>query len=338
MLTIRGMANTHRFKLRRQLSEDEGGVVYQAQDQSGRRVELRKFVRPASPDTGLDGVEEVAYQVALDRLGGISHPSLRTLSFGGCDPQDGTPYVATKSADGRALPELLAEGPLPVQLATTLLSQLLELCELVSHVLADEGVWVETQVANVRLSDKEDDPRFVFWPSPVKALLGTGHAHDLSGIIELAEAVVGRKPPSGEGEESSHLQAWLQWLKEASEGEGATIREAREMLAAAAGLEPPPPIEELVQQSKQAHSKRPQLRALLSRLRMPAPKMPLFVLLCVMFVAQAIIGWLWVRKINENIDSRLRNLKNSIYDSPYTVERDPSRAAERGSQPLDLRD
>lgn len=336
MMHFRGMANTHHFKLRSQLSVDEAGVVFQAQDQSGRRVELRKFTRHPTSGKGLESVEEVAYQVAVGRLDNISHPSLRRISFGGCDPLDGSPYVATKPVDGPTLGERLAQGPLEVEMATLLLSQLLELCELVSHCLADEGVWVETQPSNIHIRSAGPQARFVFWPSPVRALSGNDTSPDLSRIIQLTEAVIETRNTNADGEECGHLQAWLQWLREAAGGEGTTIREAREMLAAAAGVEPPPPVEVLLQASKQPHKPLTNWSRLLGALKVPAPKMPLFALLSVMLVGQAILGWLWVRKINENIDARLRNLKESIYDSPYTVERDPARAAERGSQPVEF--
>lgn len=330
------MAKTHHFKLRSQLSEDEAGVIFQAQDQSGRRVELRKFHHKTSSGSGLESVQEVAFQVAIERFEQIAHPSLRQISFGGCDPQDGTPYVATKPVDGRVLGERLANGPLAVEMATLLLGQLLELCELASHCLADEGVWVETQPSNIHFIGDGPQTRFLFWPSPVRALQGNDAAPDLGGIIQLTEAVIETREASADGEESGHLQAWLQWLKEASAGEGTTVREAREMLAAAAGVEPPPPIEVLLQQSRQKQGMGQRWSKLLSKLKVPAPKMPLFALLSVMFVGQAIFGWLWVRKINENIDNRLRNLKESFHDSPYTAERDPARATERGSQPVDF--
>jgi len=156
----------------------------------------------------------------------------------------------------------------------------------------------------------------------------------LGGIVELTETVMGWQGKDIGEREGGHLQAWLKWLKDAADDDRATIREAREMLSAALGVEPPPPIGTLVEESQRKRSFRERYPRLMSILRVPAPKMPLFALLSVMFVAQAIFGWMWVRKINENINKELKVIKLSIYDSPYTADRNPEREEERGSKPV----
>jgi len=58
--------------------------------------------------------------------------------------------------------------------------------------------------------------------------------------------------------------------------------------------------------------------------------------LCVMLVIQSIIGWVIVRTLNSRLDEQLHQLNDSYTASPYTIDRDPNRKPERGSEPLDF--
>jgi len=330
------MSKTHQFKVRHQLSEDKAGVVQLAYDPSGRKVCMRKFAQYGRAGEQLHVQEEVAYQVAIDRLTGVHHPSLREVVSGGFDPLDGMPYVATKPMETTPLAEIIHQSPLSVEMGSALLSQLLELCELLSHLLAEEGIWVETHPDAVDMVRDGAATHFLFWPSPLKALNGNSQAHDFGGIIELTEKMMGWRGLEVDERAGGHLQPWLKWLKEAAAGGGTTIREAREMLAAAAGVEPPPPIGELVRESQRKRSLLERWPSVFAAMKMPAPKMPLFALLSVMFVVQAFVGWLLVGKVNENLNERVLQINQQMYSHPYTIDRDPNRKPERGSLPINF--
>lgn len=333
------MAKTHHFKIKDQVSEDATGAVFRAYDQSaGRKVLLRKYIHDPHARNGLHAVEEVAYQVAIERLIKVDHPSLRKVLSGGCLPKDGTPFVASRTIEAEPLESVLRQSYLSVEMATTMLAQVLELCELLSTLLAEEGVWVDTDPASISVTSHQMEPRFIFWAAPLKCLNSSNTPTNLAAIIDLTEAVMGWAGKEVDEREGGNLLPWLSWLKETLHDEGTTVREAREMLAAAAGVEPPPPIDTLLKESQRK-------RSLLER--MPSisfkwvhrPKMPLFALLSLMFVVQCILGWLWIRKINQSIDKELKEITLSIYDDPYT-NAEPQNGdqeednAEPGSRPL----
>lgn len=328
------MSKSHHFKIKEQISQDARGVVFRSQDPaSGKKIALRKYVHLDDNEDGLQSGSALAYQVAIGRLAKVRHPSLRQIVSGGCDPTDGVPYIAAQWTDVEPLQSVLKDTYLSVEVATMLLSQLLEVSELLSQVLAEDGIWVETEAASISLTSDATDTRFIFWPSPLKALGSRGQEHDLSALIDLTEGIMGWKGRKVDEREGGHLHAWLNWLKEDADRFDTSIREIREVLAAAAGVEPPPPIHELVIECTRKRSlleKWPSLS--LPRIR--APKMPLFVLLCVMFVIEAAVGWLWLRKISKDVDKELEEINRSIKNSPYV--RPGADPKEPGSQPLDF--
>ncbi|MDX1680102.1 MAG: hypothetical protein R3242_05150 [Akkermansiaceae bacterium] len=329
------MPKSSPFKIQRLISETGTGTIHQALDATGKTAHLFKF---RSSEGGLDAVEDVAMQVSIGRLNGIHHPSMRQVIGGGTDPKDGSPCILAKPMKARVLADQLKLGPLSVETATQMFTQLLELSELLSQLLAEDGVWLETQTESILITGEGEETRFVFWPSPIKALVQQDAAHDFNGLINLAEQVMNWEEREVDEREGGHLQLWLKWLKEAtegSEGSGTTIRETREMLAAAAGVEPPDPIEELVE----ASTKPPagvQLAQMIKTMKLPVPKMPLFALLTVMLIIQACIGWFIVRQINDSIDDEIRKLNEDYTAHPYTIDLDPSRADEPGAQPLEF--
>ena len=64
------MAKSSALKIRHPLYEDETGVVYRAKDASGHRVNLRKPKPGSVEEKSLQPMEEIAYQVAIERLTG----------------------------------------------------------------------------------------------------------------------------------------------------------------------------------------------------------------------------------------------------------------------------
>jgi len=327
------MAKSHRLRILETLYEDAGGVAFRAKDASGHKVLVRKPKPESAGAPGLPGVEQVAYQVAIERLSGIHHPSLLTVVSGGNDPQDGLPYISTRPAEGESLAARLKARPLSLELATAMVSQALEVSELLSELLAEDGVWIETSAESILVTAKSHEPNFIFWPSPLKAVQKSGKAGNLMGILELAERALNWSGREVDEREGGHLLLWLQWLREAK-GD-VPIHEAREMLAAAAGVEPPEPVEKLLETCRNKPGRFEALN-LSKLLKWQAPKMPLFVLLCVMLVIQSIIGWIIVRTLNSRLDEQLDQLNDSYTENPYTIDRDPSRKPERGSEPLDF--
>lgn len=327
------MSKTQRLRTREVLYEDASGVVVRAKDSSGHKVQVRK---PKADVAGLGfaAVEQVAWQVAIERLRSIRHPSLLRVVSGGSDSSDGRPFIGAKIEEAESLAQKIRSGPLPIELVTALLSQALEVSELLSHLLADDGIWIETDIQSIQITEKSMEPCFLFWPSPLKSM-HSGRQQSFKDLIDLTECVLSRGGQQVDEREGGHLQMWLKWLKEVADK--ASVREAREMLAAAIGVEPPEPIEKLVE----ACLRKPGLLDRLPKLppvfyKWQAPKMPLFVLLSVMFVVQSMIGWFIVRIINNSIDEELQRLNAGYTESPYTVDRDPRRRAERGSRPLNF--
>lgn len=309
-------------------------MVFRSQDpSSGKKIALRKYIHLDDDEHGLQPGSALAYQVAIGRLTKVRHPSLRQIVSGGCDPTDGIPYIAAQWIDVNPLQWVLKDAYLSVEVATVLLSQLLEVSELLSQVLAEDGIWVETEAASISLTSEPTGTRFIFWASPLKAFGSGGAENDLNALIDLTEKIMGWKGREVDEREGGHLHAWLNWLKQDADHADTSVREVREMLAASAGVEPPPPIAALVTECTRKRSlleKWPTLS--LPRIR--APKMPLFVLLSVMFIIEAAAGWLWLRKISKDIDHELEQINRSIDHSPYI--RPGTDPKEPGSQPLDF--
>jgi len=328
------MSKTHHFKIKEQISQDARGVVFRSHDPStGKKIALRKYVHLDDGEDGLQRGSALAYQVAIGRLSKVCHPSLRRVVSGGCDPSDGIPYIAAHWTDVDPLQWVLKDTYLSVEVATTLLSQLLEVSDLLSHILAEDGIWVETDAASISLTNDPNGTRFVFWASPLKTLGPRSAENDLNALIDLTEGIMGWKGREVDEREGGHLHAWLNWLKDDADRFDTSIREVREMLAAAAGVEPPPPINALVIECTRKRSfleKWPSLT--LPKIR--APKMPLFAFLSVLFVIEAGVGWLWLRKISSDMDQELKRINQSIDDSPYI--RPENAPAEPGSEPIDF--
>jgi hypothetical protein len=270
-----------RFQIEDLIVQDGSGVVFRALDtETGRMVALRRFFLFDSHGGGLKDDEKTAYDIALGRLGGLNHPALRAVICGGCDPVDGIPFIATEWIEGTALEPIVQQRPLPADAAMLLLTQALEVCELISQVLAEEAVWVETHLGTIVLGDEESGRGFTFWISPLKWLGHHGQPRGLESIIALTENIMGWKSRAVHDEAGGGLGAWLKWLRSAAPT--TTLREARENLAAAIGSEPPPPAINLVSAAT----------------RQPAPKSSnVFVLagLGLALILTGLSGWLLTR-------------------------------------------
>ncbi len=268
-----------RFQIEDLVVQDATGVVFRAHDsETDRAVAIRRFFPFGIDGGGLHAEEQTAYEIAVGRLARIHHPAMRSVVSGGCDPVDGMPFIVTEWVEGEALDVVMDGETLPVEAATLLISQALEVSELLSHVLAEEAVWVETDLNTVVVSHKESGRGFTFWISPLK-WLGPGENRGLESIITLAEEAMGWQGRIVNEQAGRGLGAWIKWLRAAAAT--TSLHEAREMLAASVGAEPPPPAKSLV-----ARASKP-----LRPVKQASSKAPLFVTLALILAAGAGVAW-----------------------------------------------
>lgn len=230
----------NRFQIEDLIHQDATGVVFRALDaQTGMSVALRRFFPFGANGGGLEPEEVTAYKIAVERLSGLKHPALRSVITGGCDPEDGMPYIVTEWIEGDPLDAIVRHEPLPAAVAAQLLMQALEVSELLSQVLAEEAVWVETDLQSIILGSEASGRGFTFWISPLKWLGGQEHTRGLHSIAALTEQALGWRGQVVGDQAGGGLGAWLKWLHGVADT--ASLREARENLAAALGEDPPPP-------------------------------------------------------------------------------------------------
>jgi hypothetical protein len=226
---------TRRYEIQEMLSQDAHGVIFHAVDrETDADVVLRRFFPFGPGGGGLEAEERDAYCAAVARLKSVSHPTLRTILDGGCDPVDGMPYLVTEWIEGKRLSEHLKEKPLSAGSAKALLDHALEASMVLASVLQAEEVWVETAPETVILSDGSEGRTLTFWISPVRWLAADEERKGLMPLVELGEAAMhwqGRviSDQAGEG-----LGAWFKAIRTRSDRW--TLEEARATLHAAQSL------------------------------------------------------------------------------------------------------
>jgi hypothetical protein len=237
-----------RYQIQDIIAQDASGIVFHAMDvETHAAVAVRRFFPFGADGEGLQGEQQIAYEIAIGRLAGIHHPGLRAVISGGCDPVDGMPFIATEWIEGETLRVHRQGKPLSAAEAIQVLTRAMEVCELLSLVLAEEGIWVETGLDSI-VVDREDGGRGVtFWISPLKWLGRGEEDRDFQSIITLTEELMGWQGETVNDQAGRGLGGWLRWLRGASAT--TSLNEAREMLAAATGLEPPTPTQHLVREA-----------------------------------------------------------------------------------------
>lgn len=239
---------SQRFQIEDLVIQDSSGVVFRALDtETNNTVAVRRFFPFGANGGGLRDDEQIAYDIAVERLATITHPALRAVICGGCDPVDGMPYIATEWIEGPRLEAIVKRGPLDPAAAANLLSQALEVCELLSEVLAEEAVWVETSLQAIVVGAEGTGRGVTFWIAPLKWLGKHDGQRGLESIITLTEEIMGWTGKSVPDQAGHGLGGWLKWLR--GKARTTTLHEARQMLATSIGVEPPVPAKKLVRQA-----------------------------------------------------------------------------------------
>lgn len=231
---------TRRYEIQEMLSQDAQGVVFLAVDRdSGVDVVLRRFFPFGPGGGGLEGEERTAYTAAVDRLKGLTHPAMRTILDGGCDPVDGMPFLVTEWVEGPRLSEHLKQKPLSAGSAKALLDHALEVSQVLAGVLGEEAVWVETATEAVILSEGQEGRSVTFWISPVRWLGQAEERQGLLPLVSLGEAAMHWQGRVISDQAGDGLGAWFKAIK-TNPGRW-TLEEARVTLHAAKMLVGDPP-------------------------------------------------------------------------------------------------
>jgi serine/threonine protein kinase len=111
-----------KYRLDAVLRTSPDAVVYTAQHTRIHRTVEVKTLAPSHPIEG----HEAARLVREGRAAGrVAHRNVQSVVDSGVD-ETGRPFVVYEAIDGRTLGSLIAEGPIPLERAATLVHQLLE--------------------------------------------------------------------------------------------------------------------------------------------------------------------------------------------------------------------
>lgn len=271
-----------RFHIEDLVFQDRSGVVFRALDtETGGPVAIQRFF-PFGPDGGgLCPEEQVAYEIAIERLAKVAHPALRAVLGGGCDPIDKIPYIVTEWVDGPRLSAFVEHASLTPPEAIHLLDQAMEVCELLSELLAEEAVWIATDLDSIIVGDEGSGRGITFWISPLKWLMHQEGEHGMEAISSLTEEIMGWTKKRSISSLGSGIGAWLKWLR--SVEKSASLHEARAKLATSAQLPPPGSSKHLIRDAKREAAKR------------RSPRFAPIFWLTASLVAMCSAGWLLAR-------------------------------------------
>ena len=223
-------------------------MIFRANDvETGGLVAIRRFFPSGVGGAGLSGEEKTAFEISIQRVACASHAGLRAVIAGGCDPVDDMPFVVTEWVDGETMADRLAAGPLQSKQAIDVIMRALEISEVISELLAEQAVWVETDPLSIIESTEKGGRGITFRVSPLRWLGSDEDRRSLKPIVQLTEDLMGWKNKLVNDQAGNGLAGWLKWLKQYAAT--TTLAEARETLAAATGAPPPPPTSRLVRAS-----------------------------------------------------------------------------------------
>lgn len=236
-----------RFEIEDISSQDKSGVVFHAIDkESGTAVEILRFFPFGQNNGGLGKEEQIVHAAAVQRLSEIKHTALRSVIDGGTDPVDGIPFLVSQWIDGASLGAVLGNEKLDPGLVIDIIRLALEVSAVVSHLLGEEAVWVDTEIGSIVVGTEESARGFTFRLSPLKWLGPQTGGKNLSSVVALAEELTGWRAGKVADQAGYGLGGWLKWLKKNPD---VALHEALESLAASTGNDPPQPVEEIVEQA-----------------------------------------------------------------------------------------
>jgi hypothetical protein len=294
-----------RFQIEDLISQDLTGVVFRALDtETGMPVALRRLFPFGAAGGGLNADEQNAYTNAMNGLVGVSHPALRSVICGGCDPVDGIPYIATEWIDGDSLGSYIEHGPLSAEVASEVITRALEVSELLSHALAEEDVWVDTHLQSIIAGNDQSGRGFTFWIRPLKCQGRLHEAGSLEPIISLTEEVMGWQGLVIDDQSGHGLAAWLMWLRQ-FEG-SISLREVRIKLAAMVAAQSHP-VKRPVRQGT-----RPPPRVIAR----PSSKAPWIINIGLAVITLGLGGWLLIRQQGQESSRSWQNAEQAVAITP----------------------
>jgi hypothetical protein len=203
-----------RYEIEEILSQDKRGIIFRAHDsEKGLTVALRRFFPFGQDGGGLKEEEIDAFRIAAERLVGVSHPALRSVFSGAVDPIDNMPFMVAEWVDGAKLGDVLNGETLDPMLVIQILQLALEVSLMLSEILGEEAVWVETAADSIFLGSEESGRGFVFWLSPFKWLGAEFRSRKLGALVDLGEQLAGWKGKLIGDHAGQGLGGWLKWMK-----------------------------------------------------------------------------------------------------------------------------
>jgi len=224
-----------RYQIEEMVSQDSKGVVFQGVDTvTGMIVAMRRFISAGCGGEEMSDRDCQAFSDVIAALKKVTHPCLRRVLAGGCDPVDDMPYLITRWTGGSPLSDLLAnEELLDSGFARHILHQLLDTASAISESLGKEGQWLEASLESIMVRPPRDEgapPTALFWLYPLAWLRASDPANDLMGLADLGEAMLGGPRKIATKHPDDELAKWINRIRDR---EITTLHEAKESLKAA---------------------------------------------------------------------------------------------------------
>jgi hypothetical protein len=223
-----------RYHIEEMVSQDAKGVVFQGTDSvTGVIVAMRRFLASGGGSPSGDSGPQ-AYADAIEQLKQVTHPSLRRVLSGGCDPVDEMPYLVTRWVEGTPLNDLLTgHGALDPELAIHVMAQFLDANAVIAEALGRDGLWLEPTIESITVKPARNGVESLtacFWLCPWRWLCGEdAQAGEASGLADLGEAMLG-----GPRQMAAHHAGhdFATWVEKIRSKEFADLGVARQALRA----------------------------------------------------------------------------------------------------------
>ena len=188
-------------------------MTFEALDrESEKTVVLRRYFPFGRDGGGLSPIQAQDYEALLSQLAEVRHNGMRSLVAGGCDPQDGMPFLVSELVAGPSLADALRGGPVAAVSTIALIDRALEVSALISETLDMQAVWVETAPSAIVVSEDDPERGFTFWISPLNWLHEADTHPGLSPVLELLRSVTAKFGPGEDPRLAAGLKRWETWL------------------------------------------------------------------------------------------------------------------------------